>query len=164
MLHLLVAEINNTQVDYAEDIDKVMPMYNLIDYINAYSKTSESLWQYYRDEPALDNNGNIFDFPADNNNSNSFKFKQQITGKTGNGSTKDVEIMVPLKYLSNFWRTLDMHSINCENTLQLTCSKKCILAAGTVANHIPKFKITGTKLYVPVVALSTQEKTSMFLL
>ena len=54
-------------------------------------------------EPALNANGEVIDFPANNNNSVSFKFKQQITGQTGNGGTKDVEIMVPLKYLSNFW-------------------------------------------------------------
>ena len=79
----------------------VMPMYNLIEYSNAYSMTSGSLWQYFRDKPALDNNNNVIDFRANNNNSISFKFKQ-ITGKTGNVGTKDVEIMVPLKYLSNF--------------------------------------------------------------
>ena len=83
-------------------IDIVMPMYNLIEYSDADSKTSGSLWKYYRDEPALDNNGNIIDFPANNNNSASFKFKQEITWQTGNGGTKDVEIMVPLKYLNNF--------------------------------------------------------------
>ena len=74
-----VSEINNTQVDDAQDIDIVMPMYNLIEYSDAYSKTSESLWQYYRHKPALDNNNNIIDFPANNNNSISFKFKQQMT-------------------------------------------------------------------------------------
>ena len=60
-----------------------MTMYNLIEYSDAYSETSGSLWQYYRDEAALDNNGNIIDFPGDNNNSASFKFKQKITGQTG---------------------------------------------------------------------------------
>ena len=78
-------------------------MYNLIEYGNAYSKTSGTLWQYYRDEPAIYTNGNIIDFPANYNNSNSFKFKQRITGQTGNSGTKDVEIMVSLIYLSNFW-------------------------------------------------------------
>ena len=57
-------------------------------------KTSESLWQYYRDETALDANDYIIDFPANNNNSASFKFTQEITGQTGNGGTEDVEIMV----------------------------------------------------------------------
>ena len=63
------------------------------------SKTSAILWQYYIDEPAVDDKNNIFDFPTNNNNSISFKFKQQIKGQPGNGSTKYVEIMVPLKCL-----------------------------------------------------------------
>ena len=108
--------MNNTKVDNAENINIVMPMNNVIGYSNAYSKTSWSLWQYYRDEPApVKNSNNIIDFPA-SNNSNSFTFKQQITGQTGNSSTKDVEIMVPLKYLSNVWRTLGIPLINCEIT------------------------------------------------
>ena len=64
-----------------------MSIYNLIEYSDVYSKTSGSLWQYYRDEPALGNN-NIIDFLANNNNTISFKFKQQITGQTGNDGTK----------------------------------------------------------------------------
>ena len=71
-----------------------MPMYNLIKHSDPYSRTSESLWQYYRDEPALNTNGKIIGFPANTNDSASFKFKQQITGQTGNGGTKDAEIMV----------------------------------------------------------------------
>ena len=63
-----------------------MPMYDLIEYSDAYLKTSGSLWQYYRDEPALDNNGNVIDFLEDNNNSASLKSKQKITGQTGKGS------------------------------------------------------------------------------
>ena len=84
-----------------------MPIYNLIEYSDPYLTTSGSLWQYYRDEPALNDNGEIIDFPADNNSA-SFKFKQRITGQTGNSGTKDVEIMVQLKYLRNFCRTLEM--------------------------------------------------------
>ena len=156
-----ITGINNTQVYYAEDIYIVIPMHNLLEYSNAYSKTSGSLRQFSRDEPALDNNDNIIDFPANNNNSNLFKFKQQITGQTGNGGTKDVEISVPLKYLSNFWRTIEMLLINCKITLRLTCSKKSILVAGTAANQVPKFRITKTKLYVPVVTLSTQENIKL---
>ena len=94
-----ITEINNMQVENAEYIDIVMPMYNLIECSDAYSKTSARLWQYYRD---VANNGNIIDFPANNNNSVSFKCKQQVKGKTGNSSTKNVEIMVSLKYLSTF--------------------------------------------------------------
>ena len=105
-----ISEINNTQVDNAKDIDIVMPMYNLIEYSDNYVKTSGSLWQYYRDEP----NNNLA-------NSELFKFKVRITRKTANNSNeKDVEIMVPLKYFSNFWRTLEMPLINCEVNLILT--------------------------------------------
>ena len=68
-----------------------MPEYDLIEYRDSYLNTSGSLWQYYRDEPALNANGEVIDFPANNNNSVSFKFKQQITGQTGNGGTKDVK-------------------------------------------------------------------------
>ena len=90
-----ISEINNTQVDNAKDIDIVMPMYNLIEYSDNYAKTSGSLRQYYGDEP----NDNLAD-------SESFKSKIKIAGKTANNDNeKDVETMVPLKYLSNFWRT-----------------------------------------------------------
>ena len=109
-------------------------MYTLIEYSDTHSKTSGSLWQYRRDEPDLNANGTIIDFPANNNNCVSFKLKQQIIGQTGNGGTKDVEIMVPLKYLSNFWRTLELSVFNCEISLQLKWSKNCILQAGTAAN------------------------------
>ena len=64
-----------------------MPMYNLIEYSHNYSKTSGCLWQYYRDEPFLNENGAIDDFPADNNNMASFKFKTKIAGKIGNDGT-----------------------------------------------------------------------------
>ena len=82
-----ISEINNTQVHDAHDIDGVMPMYSLIEYSDIYSKTSGSFWQNYRDEPALNDNGNIIDFPNDDNNSISFKFKQQITGEIGKTDT-----------------------------------------------------------------------------
>ena len=65
--------------------------------------------QYYRDEPALNDTGNLANFLG---NSASFKFKQKITGLTRSGGTKDVQIMVPLKYLSNFWRILEIPLIN----------------------------------------------------
>ena len=70
-----ISEINNTQIDKAKDIDIVIPMYNSIEYSDNYSKTSGSLWQFYRHEPFINNNGAIADFPAVNNNSASFKCK-----------------------------------------------------------------------------------------
>ena len=120
-------EISNTQVDDAKDINIVIPMYDLTEYSDVYLKTSEILWQYYRDEPALDNKNKILDFPAGSNNSILFKFKQQVTGETENSGIKNVEIMVPLKYLSHFWRTLEMPLINSEINLQFKWSEKCIL-------------------------------------
>ena len=112
-------------------------------------------------KPAVDSNDDITDFPANNNNSNLFRFKQQITGQTGNGSTKDLEIMIPLKYLSNFWRALEMLLSNFDITLPLTFSTKSILVAGAAANQSRKLRITNTKLYVPAVTISTQENIKL---
>ena len=156
-----ISEINNTQIDNAKDIDIVMPMYNLIEYSDNYAKTTGSLWQYCKDIPALDANNEITNFTEDNL-TDSFKFKAKIIGGTENGGTKDVEIMVPLKYLSNFWRTLEMPLINCEVNLILTWSSTCVLISTNVQNQAATFAITDTKLYVPVVTLSTQENTKFF--
>ena len=132
-------------------------MCNLIKYSDPYSMKSGCLWKYYRDEPGLDSNGNIIDCFNDNNNCASFKFKQKITGKTGNGGTQDVEIMVPLKHLSNFWRTLEMPFINFEISLQLKWCRNCIIVAGATNNQNPTFQINNTKLYVSAVTSSAQE-------
>ena len=91
-----ISRINNTDIDNAQDIDIVVSIYNMIiaiiEYSDNYSKTSGSLWQYYKDDP----NDNIIQ-------SESFKSKIKIRGKTpAAGNTKDIEIIVPLKYLSNF--------------------------------------------------------------
>ena len=102
-----ISEINNTQIDNAKDIDIVMPMYNLIESSDNYAKTTGSLWQYCKDIPARNANDDIIIF-AEANTTDSFNFKVKITGRTGNNGTKDVEIKVPLKYLSNFWSTLEM--------------------------------------------------------
>ena len=125
-----ISEINNTQVDNAKYIDIVMPMYNLIEYSDNYSKTSGSLWQYCKDIPAVNNNGDIVDSNVANA-TDSFSFKSKTAGQTDDdGEINNVEIMVPLKYLSNFWGTLE----------------------------IP---LTETKLYIPVVTLSTQDNAKL---
>ena len=94
------------------------------------------MWQYYRDKP----NDNLAD-------SKSFESKTKITGKTpNNDNEKNVEIMVPLKCLSNFWRTLEMSLINCEINLILTLSSTCVITNSTGAGA---FAITDTRLYVP---------------
>ena len=120
-----ISKINNTQVYSARDIDIVMLMYNLIEYSDNYSKTSGSLWQYCKEIPAVNNDGDIVDFNGANA-TDSFNFKTKITGQTdNNGRIDNVEIMVPLKYLSNFWRTLEMPLINCEVNLILTWFEIC---------------------------------------
>ena len=123
-------------------------MYNLIEYNDNYSKTSGGLWQYYKDEP----NDNLPD-------SESFQSKVKITAKTPDDeNTKDVEIIVSLKYSSNFWRTLEMLLINCEDNLILTWSKDCVIINSTGAE---KFEITDAHLYVTVVSLSAQDNSKL---
>ena len=128
-----------------------MPMYNLIEYSDNCSKTSGSLWQYYRDEPALTDAG-----APDNSSGNSvlFKYKQKITGSTGNNGTKNVEIMFPLKYLSNVWRTLEMSLINCKISLILTWYANCVISSSAQATT---FVRNDTNLYVPVITLSIDD-------
>ena len=143
-----ISEINNTQIDNPKDIDFVMPMYNLIEYSDNYAKSFRNLRQYYRDEP----NDSLTD-------SESFKYKIKVTGKTPvAGNEEDVEKMVLLKYLSNFWRTLEMPSINGEVNLILTWSSTCIITSFT---GVGTFEITDTKLYVPAVTLSTQDNSKL---
>ena len=138
-----------------------MPMYNLIEYSDNYSKTSGSLWQYCKEIAAVNNAGNIVDFDGANA-TDSFNFKAKITGQTNyNGRIDHVEIMVPLKYLNNFWRTLEIPLINCEINLTLTWFANCVIIYTNVANQNPTFQITETKLYVPVVTLSTQDNAKL---
>ena len=165
-----ISKINNTFIDNAEDLDIVMPMYNLLEYSKNYRKTTGSLWNYYRDKPNSGAEGNI---NYSIKNSKSFDYKTSITSKLeGNNVEKDdIEIVVSLKYLSNFWRTLDIPLINCEVSLTLTWSENCVItskatreadpdadpAVGGINNPINAvFKITDCKLYVPVVTLSAE--------
>ena len=109
-------EINETFIDEADHINITMPMYNLIEYSNNYSDASGSLWQFERDELI----GNI---NLTNDNSSSFKYKSDVIGNTdadgANRKKEGVKIVVPLKYLSNFWRSLKMLLINCKVELSL---------------------------------------------
>ena len=127
-----------------------MPLYNLLKYSKNYSKTSASLWNYYRDElidETNDNNGpnkNVI-------NSKSFKYKTSITGSTYNvprritdddgnpannpnydqnkRGTKEVEIAVPLKHLGNFWKMLNIPLISCEVSLDFSWSETCVITS-----------------------------------
>ena len=156
-----ISRTNNTQVDDAHDTDVVMLMYNLIEYSDNYWKTSAILWQYCRDEPAFASNGDINDFNAANATTNSFKIKEKLTGQTGNYGTKNCEIMVPLKYLSNIWRTLEMPLINYEINLDLNWSENCVIVATAIADQDATFSITNTRHYFLVVTFSTQDNAKL---
>ena len=116
-----ISKTNNTLIVNAEDLAIVMPMYNLLEYSKNYSKTTGSFWNYYRDEPNSGIGGDNSNVNYSVKDSKSFDYKTSITGKLeGNNTEKEVEIVVPLKYLSNFWRTLNMPLINCKINLILT--------------------------------------------
>ena len=108
-------EINETFVDETDFINITMPMHNLIEYSdNYYSDTSGSLWQFKRDE--IVNNADV----TNDNNAPSFKYKANLIDNTeANGRKNEVKIAVPLKYLSNFWRSLEMQLIDCKFELSL---------------------------------------------
>ena len=119
--------INDVFVDESDHIYIAMPMYNLIEYSDNYSDTSGSLWQFKSDEVPANND----EFTI--NNSEPFKYKAALVGKSayhnkGNSFVKDTKIVVPLKYLSNFWRSLEMPLINCKVHLELNWIEDCILS------------------------------------
>ena len=133
-----ISKINNTLIDNAEDLDIVMPMYNLLEYSKNYRKTTGNFWNYYRDEPNSGLGGNNNNVNYSIKDSKSFDYKTSITGKLeGNNTEKEVEIVVPLKYLSNFWRTLNMPLINCEINLILTWFENCVLTSKATRDAIP---------------------------
>ena len=140
-------------------INITMPMYNLIEYSDNYSDTSGSLWQFKRDE--IINNAYV----TIDNNAPSFKYKANIIGTTENNGRKNgVRIALPLNYLSNFWRSLEMPLTNCKVELSLKWIENCILTVNPNANdNINKatFKITVAKLYVPTVTLKTEDNVKL---
>ena len=146
-------ESNDEHVNTAENLDIAMPMYNLIEDSDNYQDSSATLYQYKRDEPPEADA--IADLTADN--SSSFKYKVKLLGNPvpdGNIAKRSVKVEVPLKYLSNFFRSLEMPLINCKIKLNLTWKKKCVLStdAGDTV-----FVINDTKMYVPVVTLSKED-------
>ena len=144
-------EINETFVDETDFINITMPMYKLIKYSDNYSDTSRSLWQFKRDE--ITNNADF-----SNDNAPSFKYKANLIGNTeANGTKNGVKIAVPLKYLSNLWRSLEMPLINCKVELSLKWYERCLLTAANTAT----FTITDTKLYVPIATLSIEDNSKL---
>ena len=148
-------EINDEHVDTAENLDIVMPMYNLIEYSDNYQDSSATLYQYKRDEPPEADA--IANLTA--NTSSSFKYKIKLLGDpvvANSVARRNVKIVVPLKYLSNFFRSLEIPLINCKIKLNLTWKKDADDAVNPENNAV--FIINDTKLYVPVVTLSKEDK------
>ena len=181
MIHLdHASKINNIFIDSAEDLDIVMPMYNLLEYSDNFSMTSGSLWNCYRDE--VNNSANETD---DNDNminsiktttSKSFKYKTKVIGSTSNNNSRlNAEVAVPLKYLSNFWRSLDLCLISCEIEPDLRWTRNCVISevlrafrevdpnTDPVAYEVATattgatFQINNVKVYVPVATLSIND-------
>ena len=162
--------INDEHVETGENLDIIMPMYNLIEYSVNYADSSGSLYQFKRDESPINNAGNPNNVALAN--STSFKCKASLLGKAtdadGNDrSLKYTKIVVPLKCLSNFFRSLEM-SINCKIDLELNWNNNCetygpdTYSGGDNNNNRERtFQITSTKLYVPVVTLSTKENENL---
>ena len=145
-------EINETFIDDADFINITMPMYNLIEYSVNYSSTSGSLWHFGRDE--IINNADV----TNDDNALSFKHKASLIGNTEDDGTKNgVQIAVPLKYLSNFWRSLEMPLINCKIELSLKWYETCLLTTATTA----AFTITDAKLYVTIVTLTVEDNSKL---
>ena len=180
-----ITRINGELIEDADDLDIVMPIYNLLEYSKNYRKTIGSLCNYYRDELSDDNNPN--NFPNTNVvNSSSFKYKNKITGNTydiapgvaGHDANRvgkqDVELAIPLKYLGNFWTALNIPLISCEVSLELKWNKNCVITslekrevdAGppVVRDNAPTgatLAINDCKLYVPVVNLSKDDEIKL---
>ena len=174
-----ITRINGELIEDADDLDIVMPMYNLLEYSKNCRKTIGSLYNYYRDELSDDNNPN--NFPSTNVvNSETFKYKNKIIGNTYNGTagndrlgTKEIELAIPLKYLGNFWRALNIPLISCEVFLELKWNENCVItsleqrqvdAGPPVVNGTTTgatLAINDCKLYVPVVTLSKDDEIKL---
>ena len=140
------------KLDEATHINIAMPMYNLIEYSVNYSSTSGSLWHFGRDK--INSNADV----TNDDNALSFKHKASLIGNTeANGTKNGVKIAVPLKYLRNFWRSLEMPLINCKFEISLKWYERCLLTAATTAT----FRITDAKPYVPIVTLSIEDNTKL---
>ena len=180
-----ITRINGELIQDADGLDIVMPMYNLLEYSKNYRKTIGSLYNYFRDELSHDADDNNFD-NIKVVNSNTFKYKNKIIGNTYNvnggaqgydvnkNGTQEVELAIPLKYLGNIWRALNIPLISCEVFLELKWNKNCVITsleerqvdAGppVVRDNAPTgatLSITDCKLYVPVVTLSKDDEIKL---
>ena len=179
-----ITRINGELIEDADDLDIVMPMYNLLEYSKNYRKTIGSLYNYYRDELTNDGNDNF------NNrnvvNSEAFKYRNKTTGNTYNvdaaaqgydvnkNGTQKIELAIPLKYLGNFWRALNIPLISFEVSLELKWYKNCVITSleerqvdaepPVVRDNAPTgatLAINDCKLYIPVVTLSKDNEIKL---
>ena len=180
-----ITRINGELIENADDLDIVIPMSNLLEYSKNYKKTIGLLYNYYRDELSDDADDNNFD-NIKVVNSEAFKYKNKIIGNTYNlnadddgydvnkNGTQKVELTIPLKYLSNFWRALNIPLISCEVSLELKWDKNCVITsleqrqvdAGppVVKDNAPTgatLAINDCKLYVPAVTLSKDDEIKL---
>ena len=177
-----ITRINRELIEDADDLDIVMSIYNLLEYSKNYRKPIGSLYNYYRDELSDDADDNNLD-NIKVINSNTFKYKNKITGNTYNvdagaqgydvnkNVTQEVELAIPLKYLGNFWRAINIPLISCEVSLELKWDKKCVITSleqrdigGGNRDNAPTgatIAITNCKLYVPAVTLSKDDETKL---
>ena len=188
-----ITRINNELIEDADDLDIVMPMYNLLEYSKNYRKTIGLLYNYYRDE--LNDDANLNNF-ANNNvvSSNSFQYKNKIIGNmynvdstiipasggarvanpnydANNSGKKNVELAIPLKYLGNFWRALNIPLISCEVSLELKWNKTCVITSQQIGANLDggntavpanaALAINDCKLYIPVVTLSKDDEIKL---
>ena len=173
-----ITRINGELIEDADDLDIVIPMYNLLEYSKNYRKTIGSLYNYYRDELSDDTDDNNFD-NIKVVNSNTFKYQNKIIGNTydvdvaaqgydvNKNGTQEVDLAIPLKYLGNFWRALNIPLISCEVSLELEWDKNCVITSleqrdigGGNRDNAPTgatLPITDCKLYVPAVTLSKDD-------
>ena len=177
-----ITRINGELIEDADDLDIVMPMYNLLECSKNYRKTIGSLYNYYRDELTNDGKDNNFD-NRNLVNSEAFKYKNKITGNTYNldvaaqgydvnkNGTQKIELAIPLKYLGDFWRALSIPLISCEVSLELKWDKNCVITSlelrdigGGNRDNAPRgatLSITDCKIYVAVVTLSKDDETKL---
>ena len=177
-----ITRINGELIEDADDLGIVMSMYNLLEYSKSYRKTIRSLYNYYRDEISDDADVNNFD-NIKVVNSNTFKYKNKITGNTYNANagaqgynvnkngTQEVELAIPLKYLGNFWRALNIQLFSCEESLELKWDINCVITSleqrdigGGNRDNAPTgatLAINDYKLYVPAVTLSKDDEIKL---
>ena len=188
-----ITRINGELIEDADDLDIVMPMHNLLEYSKNYRKSIGSLYNYYRDELSDDNDNDYFG-NIKVVNSEAFKYKSKITANTYNANStilnpagdarinnsnyiennsgkKSIELAIPLKYLRNFWRALNILLISCEVSLELKWNKNCVITSQQIGVNLDggntatptgaTFAINDCKLYLPAVTLSKDDEIKL---